>query len=119
MPDGGTLIVSTHEIHFDAQEASQRDGAKPGTYVVLAVTDSGVGMSPEVMAHLFEPFFTTKAQRDGTGLGLASVYDIVKQSGGHAAVRSTIGVGSKFELCFPRAWDSRTLCTLGTPGPLM
>jgi two-component system cell cycle sensor histidine kinase/response regulator CckA len=103
MRDGGTLVVSTRELCLDAREASLRDGATPGVYVTLAVTDSGCGMTPEVMAHLFEPFFTTKAQGEGTGLGLATVYGIVKRSGGHVAVRTRAGAGSTFELCFPRA----------------
>ena len=103
MPAGGTLIASTREIRLDESDARQRDGAKPGAYVVLTVADSGFGMSPEVMGHLFEPFFTTKAQGEGTGLGLATVYGIIKQSGGHACVRSEVGVGSTFELWLPRA----------------
>jgi signal transduction histidine kinase/FixJ family two-component response regulator len=105
MPDGGTLILSTHQIEIDEREAAQRDGARPGTYVVLAVSDTGCGMDGEVMAHLFEPFFTTKPQGAGTGLGLATVYGIVKQSGGHAVVRTEVGVGSTFELCFPRSLE--------------
>jgi two-component system cell cycle sensor histidine kinase/response regulator CckA len=103
MRGGGTLIVSTHQIQIDEREASEHDGAVPGPYVVLAVTDSGCGMGSDVMSHLFEPFFTTKPQGEGTGLGLASVYGIVKHTGGHAVVRSEVGVGSTFELRFPRA----------------
>jgi signal transduction histidine kinase len=108
MPDGGTLILSTRESQLDDQEARQRDGAKPGTYVMLGVTDTGCGMGADVMAHLFEPFFTTKPHGQGTGLGLATVYGIVKQSGGHVVVRSEAAVGSTFELYFPRAHETET-----------
>jgi len=103
MRGGGTLVVSTRDLRLDERQASQRDGAKTGAYVAMSVTDSGCGMGPDVLAHLFEPFFTTKPPGEGTGLGLATVYGIVKQSGGHAVVRSEVGVGSTFELCFPRA----------------
>ncbi|OJY16997.1 MAG: hypothetical protein BGO98_12600 [Myxococcales bacterium 68-20] len=105
MPDGGTIKVTTGEAVLDEDEASRRRDAKPGPYVTLTVADTGCGMSPEVMGHLFEPFFTTKPQGEGTGLGLATIYGIVKQSGGHVVVRSEVGVGSTFELWFPRAPD--------------
>ena len=101
--EGGSLTVSTSDAVLTAEEASGRDDARPGPHVVLRVTDTGCGMSPEVMSHLFEPFFTTKPPGEGTGLGLATLYGIVKQSGGHAVVRSEVGVGSTFELWFPRA----------------
>ena len=106
MPDGGTLIVSTREAHVSEEDVRHRDGAKPGPHIILSVCDTGRGMPPEVMAHLFEPFFTTKPQGEGTGLGLATVYGIAKQSGGHVIVRSDVGVGSTFELSFPRATRS-------------
>ncbi|MCW5833742.1 MAG: PAS domain-containing protein [Labilithrix sp.] len=102
MPEGGKVTIWTGEASLDEQEAARLD-VKPGQYVTLTVTDTGLGMSPEVMAHLFEPFFTTKPYGEGTGLGLATVYGIVKQSGGHTVVRSEVGVGSTFELWFPRA----------------
>jgi signal transduction histidine kinase len=103
MPDGGTLILSVREIALDEAQAEQRDGARPGPYVVLSVSDTGCGMTAEVVEHLFEPFFTTKDPGAGTGLGLATVHGIMQQSGGHVVVRSEIDVGSTFELCFPRA----------------
>jgi len=96
-------VVGTREVWLDEEQARLRDGATAGVYEVLSVRDSGVGMPPEVLAHLFEPFFTTKAPGEGTGLGLATTYGIVKQSGGHAVVRSQVGAGSLFELYFPRA----------------
>jgi len=106
MAGGGRLVVATREVWLDEEQARLRDGAAAGVYEVLAVSDSGAGMPPEVLAHLFEPFFTTKALGEGTGLGLATTYGIVKQSGGHAVVRSQVGAGSLFELYFPRAEDA-------------
>ncbi len=113
MPDGGTITISTGEMRLDQEEAAPL-GMTPGTYVTLTIKDTGPGMPPEVMRHLFEPFFTTKAPGEGTGLGLATVYGIVKQSGGDAIVRSEAGVGSTFELRFPRAEEER----LTPVGPL-
>ena len=104
MPEGGTVTIWTSEAALEEPEATRLD-LKPGRYVTLTVTDTGLGMSPDVMTHLFEPFFTTKPYGEGTGLGLATVYGIVKQSDGHVAVRSELGVGSTFELWFPRAPD--------------
>ncbi len=103
MTEGGRLALSTRELTLDPEQAEQRDGARPGRYVVLGVTDTGGGMTPEAMDHLFEPFFTTKSREDGAGLGLATVYGIAKQSGGYVVVQSRPGVGTKLEVCFPRA----------------
>jgi signal transduction histidine kinase len=104
MPSGGTVIVACREVVLDEAQAALRDGgARPGPHVVLSVSDTGSGMSTDVIDHLFEPFFTTKEPGAGTGLGLATVYGIVQQSGGHTQVRSEVGVGSTFELWFPRA----------------
>jgi signal transduction histidine kinase len=103
MTDGGTLILSCREVTLDEAQAAQRDGARAGPHVVLSVSDTGCGMTTEVVDHLFEPFFTTKEPGMGTGLGLATVYGIMQQSGGHIVVRSEVDVGSTFELCFPRA----------------
>jgi two-component system, cell cycle sensor histidine kinase and response regulator CckA len=108
MPEGGTITISTGEVRIDAQEAALL-GMTPGVYVTLTVGDTGPGMPPEVMGHLFEPFFTTKAPGEGTGLGLATVYGIVKQSGGDAIVRSEAGKGSTFELRFPRAAEEHLM----------
>jgi two-component system cell cycle sensor histidine kinase/response regulator CckA len=119
MPDGGALIVSTREAELSEEDARHRDDARRGSYVVLGVSDTGRGMTPDVMAHLFEPFFTTKPQGEGTGLGLATVYGIVKQSGGHAIVRSDEGVGSTFELSFPKAARSESSLALPSTVPPM
>jgi PAS domain S-box-containing protein len=102
MPSGGRLIVRTCDVQVDEALARQRPGLQPGRYVAMAVEDTGVGMDAATQAHLFEPFFTTKELGRGTGLGLSTVYGIVKQSGGHIAVESAPGKGSRFEVLFPR-----------------
>ena len=103
MPQGGKLTVETRNIRIDESLAnSDRVEVAPGSYVMLAVTDTGLGMSTEVQAHVFDPFFTTKKLGKGTGLGLATVYGIVKQSGGYILVRSEVGVGSTFKVYLPR-----------------
>ena len=106
MPDVGKITISTGEMRLDEEEAAPL-GRTPGTYVTRTIADTGPGMPPEVRGHLCEPFFTTKAPGEGTGLGLATVYGIVKQSGGDAVVRSDAGAGSTFELRFPRAEEDR------------
>jgi two-component system cell cycle sensor histidine kinase/response regulator CckA len=103
MPDGGRLILETADVELTAADVQREPEARPGPHVVIAVTDSGVGMDAETRAHLFEPFFTTKEQGKGTGLGLSTVYGIVRQSGGHIEVESKAGGGSTFRIYFPRA----------------
>jgi PAS domain S-box-containing protein len=104
MPNGGDLTLETGNVTWDAAAARRRgEGAAPGDWVRLVVTDSGVGMTPEVLTHAFEPFFTTKPEGQGTGLGLATVYGVVRQHGGVLGVSSRPGQGTTFEIFLPRA----------------
>ncbi len=103
MPDGGRLGLETRNAEIDAEYARMRPGVQPGRYVLLAVTDTGCGMTPEVLSRIFEPFYTTKPAGKGTGLGLSMVYGIVRQSGGHVDVASEPGRGARFLVFLPRA----------------
>jgi signal transduction histidine kinase/ActR/RegA family two-component response regulator len=103
MPNGGKLTVQTHDVAVGPVEAGHRPPMTPGEYVLLCVADTGQGMSPETKAHIFEPFFTTKDVGKGTGLGLATVYGIIKQTGGFIWVESAIGKGTRFEIYLPHS----------------
>jgi two-component system cell cycle sensor histidine kinase/response regulator CckA len=101
MPDGGRLVFETDTIALDEEYCRAHVGLAPGSYVLLAVTDSGLGMTPEVKEKIFDPFFTTKAKGAGTGLGLSTVYGIIKQLKGHIFVYSERGHGTSFKIYFP------------------
>ena len=101
MERGGTISITTSSVEIDASYVARHADARPGLYVCLSLSDSGNGMSPETLSHIFEPFFTTKEVGKGTGLGLATVYGIVKQHEGWLEVNSEVGVGTTFKIYLP------------------
>jgi len=105
MPDGGTVTIATENVLVDEPRVIEQFDVRPGPYLLVAITDTGVGMDSETRDHIFEPFFTTKELGKGTGLGLASAYGIVRQAGGHIRLASEPGAGSSFKLYFPRVDD--------------
>ena len=104
MPDGGTLTISTANTSLGPNASIAAD-LPTGDYVIVAVSDTGTGMSDEVLRNAFEPFFTTKPMGQGSGLGLSQVYGVANQSGGGVRIDSTIGVGTTVSVLFPRAPD--------------
>ncbi|MBR9980003.1 MAG: PAS domain S-box protein [Desulfatitalea sp.] len=109
----GTVAIDTANVVLDTSFCGARPGCVPGDYVRLRVGDTGAGMDQEVLAHLFEPFFTTKALGQGTGLGMATIYGIVKQNNGFIDVNSRVGEGTTVEIYLPRLPDTKTLTSSG------
>jgi CheY-like chemotaxis protein len=117
MPQGGKLTVETMNSHIDEIYISENPDAAPGQYVLIAVTDNGAGMPPEVLKHAFDPFFTTKGVGQGSGLGLSQIYGFLKQSGGHAKIYSELGRGTTVKLYLPRQFDAHQVTGEGQTEP--
>jgi PAS domain S-box-containing protein len=105
MPNGGKLLITTASRHLDGDYAAANLDVIAGDYAMIEVTDTGAGMSPEVLSHIFEPFYTTKGREQGTGLGLSMVFGFFKQSGGHISVYSEVAAGTTFRLYLPHAGE--------------
>lgn len=118
MPDGGRLTIETGNAFLDDRYAAEQVGLLPGQYVMVAVTDTGSGMTPEVISRAFDPFFTTKEVGRGTGLGLSQVYGFVKQSGGHVKIYSEPGQGTTVKIYLPRLLHAQDEDAQTSPAPL-
>jgi signal transduction histidine kinase len=102
MPDGGLLTIETQPAYLDAAYAAKYPEVTPGHYVMVAASDTGTGMPPELLEKVFQPFFTTKERGKGSGLGLSMVYGFIKQSGGHISIYSEMGHGTSIKMYLPR-----------------
>jgi len=115
MPDGGKLTIETSNAYLDDEYCRHHDGVSPGQFVLIAVSDSGVGMPAEAIERAFEPFFTTKEPGKGTGLGLSQVYGFMKQSGGHVKIYSERGEGTTIKLYLPRHYGEEEIAAVEEP----
>jgi PAS domain S-box-containing protein len=119
MPEGGKVTLECANVYVDERYATQHPDIKPGQFIVLSVSDTGSGMSPEILSRAFEPFFTTKASGHGTGLGLSQVFGFVKQSGGHVNIYSELGQGTTVKMYFPRAYREPDKVIQETPAEII
>jgi signal transduction histidine kinase/CheY-like chemotaxis protein len=103
LPNGGRVVIETRNVLLDQAYADQNPDARPGAYVLVSVSDNGVGIDPSILPHVFEPFFTTKDVGRGSGLGLSQVYGFAEQSGGHVKIYSEVGIGTTVKLYLPKA----------------